>query len=94
MKDVTVRLFLSRESATYHFIRKQVELACRKARETSRTVRLRVVEIEEKPEMVERFNVEALPLVIVGEKRFVGIPAPDELAGYIGLAEPTGGKVR
>lgn len=94
MKDITVRLFISRESATYHFIRKQVESACGKARKVVGRVRLKVVEIEDKPEMVERYNVEALPLVIVGEKRFVGVPAPDELAGYIGLAEPASGTAR
>ncbi|KPJ85084.1 hypothetical protein AMJ57_04425 [Parcubacteria bacterium SG8_24] len=88
MNTVTVRLFISRESATYNFTRQQVERACEHARSSVNQVRLKVVEIEKDPELVERYNVEALPLVLVGDKRFVGIPKPDELAAFIGLSQP------
>ncbi|MDD5251564.1 MAG: thioredoxin family protein [Patescibacteria group bacterium] len=67
-------LFVSRESATYHYVRRQVESAC-----VSAGGDLDIVEISDRPDLAEKLNIEALPTVVIGERRFVGVPGTDFL---------------
>ena len=80
-------LFVSRESATYHFTVRQVEEACSRAHEHEPECRhkLKVVHIEDDPEAAERFNIEALPTLIVGRRRFVGTPTADSIDTLVAL---------
>ena len=89
MKRLDILLFISRESATYHFTRRQVEDACTNAFGESWHVNLKMIDIEENPELAEKYNIEALPTLIVSGKRFVGTPTPDILASCMGLVPPT-----
>ena len=89
MKRLDILLFISRESATYHFTRRQVEGACENVFGESWHVNLKVIDIEENPELAEKYNIEALPTLIVSGKRFVGTPTSDMLAACMGLAPPT-----
>jgi hypothetical protein len=87
MNDNRILLFISRESAVYDFIRRQVELACSSA---GRSVDIEVIDIAEKPELAEEHNIEALPTFIVGQRRFIGTPSPEMLSTCLGLAPPAG----
>lgn len=89
MKRLDILLFISRESATYHFTRRHVEDACANAFGESWHVNLKIIDIEEHPELAERYNIEALPTLIVNGKRFVGTPTPDMLASCMGLVPPS-----
>lgn len=71
-----ILLFVSQESAVYNFVRRQVEVAC--SQETG--VALEIIDIAEHPELAEQYNIEALPTLIVGDKRFVGQPTAETLA--------------
>lgn len=87
MGESEVLLFVSRESATYHFTVRQVEDACSKAHENMPDCGrvLRVIHIEDDPEAAERFNIEALPTLIVGRRRFVGTPTADSIDTLVAL---------
>jgi len=78
-------LFISRESAVYSYVRRQVELACERAGGAV----LEVVDIAERPEMAEQYNIEALPTLIIDDKRFVGSPTQEILEA--GLKNSSGG---
>lgn len=80
-----VLLFVSRESATYHFTVRQVEAACAKAHESEFSHEFRVIHIEDDPDAAERFNIEALPTLIVGKRRFVGTPTADSIDTLVAL---------
>lgn len=79
-----VLLFISRESATYVFTRRQVESACEKA-----GVALRIVHIEDEPEFVAEYDVDVLPTVVTPDRRIVGRldhEAVDALVDLVGPA--------
>jgi len=80
-----VLLFVSRESATYHFTVRQVEDACAKAHESDCLHVLKVIHIEDDPEAAERFNIEALPTLIIGKRRFVGTPTAGSVDTLVAL---------
>lgn len=83
MNRQTIMLFISTESPTHSFARRQVELACAQAFAGACPGDLKVVDVGVHPELAEKFNIEALPTVIVGERRIVGIPQLERLAEYL-----------
>lgn len=85
MGNNEVLLFVSRESATYHFTVRQVEEACSKAHDSECHHVLKVIHIEDDPEAAERFNIEALPTLIIGRRRFVGMPTADSIDTLVAL---------
>jgi hypothetical protein len=78
-----ILLFISKESATYHYTRRQVESACAGASGKAPTVK--VIDIAEQPEMAEKYNIEALPTVVIGARRYVGTATSEVLATCMGL---------
>lgn len=91
MSNESILLFISKESATYHFTRRQVELACEQALGPANAPKIKVIDIAEHPELAEEHNIEALPTLIVGNKRYIGTPTTDMLATCMGLAPKPGG---
>lgn len=81
-----ILLFVSKESATYHFTKRQIELACAQALGAASAPTVRVIDISERPELAEEHNIEALPTLIVGGRRFIGAPSSEMLATCMGLA--------
>ncbi|MFA6604352.1 MAG: circadian clock KaiB family protein [Patescibacteria group bacterium] len=71
-----ILFFVSQESAIYNFVRRQVEVAC--SQEPG--MDLEIIDIAEHPELAEQYNIEALPTLIIGDKRFVGQPTSETLA--------------
>lgn len=90
--DATILLFISKESATYHFTKRQVELACQQALGAALAPAVKVIDIAEHPDLAEKYNIEALPTLIVGSKRFIGTPTPEFLSTCMGLAPAKGPK--
>lgn len=90
--ETTILLFISKESATYHFTQRQVELACEQALGAKNAPTVKVIDIAEHPELAEQYNIEALPTLIVGAKRFIGTPSSDLLSTCMGLAPAPSGK--
>ncbi len=89
MEPLKILLFISKESAVYNFTRRQVESACANALDGKGAV-LEVVDIAENPEMAERYNIEALPTLIVGTRRYIGAPTAEVLNTCLGLNEEAG----
>lgn len=81
-----ILLFVSKESATYHFTKRQVELACTQALGAGNAPEIKVIDITDHPELAEKHNIEALPTLIVGNRRFIGSPSPEILKTCMGLA--------
>ncbi|MEY4744414.1 MAG: Thioredoxin domain [Candidatus Parcubacteria bacterium] len=84
--ETTILLFISKESATYHFTKRQVELSCQRALGAGKAPAVKVIDIAEHPDLAEKYNIEALPTLIVGSKRFIGTPTPELLSTCMGLA--------
>ncbi len=83
MSSRKIILFISRESAVYHFVRHKVEAAFDQVFGLKHQTRLEVIDIAERPELAEQYNIEALPTLIVGDKRFIGNPTPEMLASCL-----------
>ena len=83
MSTQKIILFISRESAVYHFVRHQVEAAFDQVFGLKHKAMLEVVDIADHPELAEEYNIEALPTLIVGDKRFIGNPTPEILASCL-----------
>lgn len=81
-----VLLFTSKESATYDYTRKQVEAACLGVKTDGGKPTVRVIDIAEEPAMAERYNIEALPTIIVGGRRYVGAPSAELLSTCMGVS--------
>ena len=81
-----ILLFISKESPLYQFTRRQVEVACDRAFGKHSEPVLEVIDIAENPEMAERYNIESLPTLCVGEKRFSGELTPEALASYLDVS--------
>jgi len=81
-------LFVSRESATFFYVKRQVEAACDLAFGPGR-MRVRVIDIADRPDLAEKHNIEALPTVIAGTRRFIGVPVAENLAAFLGSLPPT-----
>ena len=86
MARTIIQLFISRESATYHFTRRQIELACEHALGHDDCPEIRIIDIADHPDLAEKFNIEALPTIIVGGKRYIGTPSPELLSTCMGLS--------
>lgn len=81
-----ILLFISKESATYQFTKRQVELACGQALGKD-VPQVKVIDISEHPELAEQYNIEALPTLIVGSKRYIGAPTAALLSTCLGIAD-------
>lgn len=81
--ESVILLFISKESATYHYTRKQVETACAGVSGRSQ---VKVIDIAEQPEMAEKYNIEALPTVVIGNRRYVGTATSEVLSSCMGLS--------
>ena len=88
MNKSEILLFISRESATYNYTRRQVELACKDVFGKNGAPELRVVDIEDAPHLAERHNIEALPTIIIGDKRIVGTATREMLMSCMGVVPP------
>jgi protein-disulfide isomerase len=42
-----------------------------------------VIDVNEKPEMAEKYKVDALPTMIVGDRRFIGQPSVEKIMEII-----------
>jgi len=80
MKRSEILLFISKESATYSYTRRQVELAYRDVFGRDGKAGLKVIDIEDQPHLAEEHNIEALPTIIIGDKRIVGTATRKTLA--------------
>jgi len=79
-----VILFVSRESATYRYVKSQVELHCGQAFGDD-GYNLRVIDVINRPDLAEKHNIEALPTTVCDGKRFIGTPRPGMNNGFLGF---------
>jgi len=42
-----------------------------------------VIDVTEQPELAEQYKVEALPTIVIGDKRFVGQPKADDIVKIV-----------
>jgi hypothetical protein len=86
MNPVKIELFVSRESATYEFTVRQVQDVCERVRQSGKVdCRLEVIHVEDDPDAAERNDIEALPTLLVGSRRFVGTPTAEFVDTIEGL---------
>jgi protein-disulfide isomerase len=42
-----------------------------------------IIDVNEKPDMAEQYKVDALPTMIIGDKRFIGQPSTEKIMGIL-----------
>ena len=81
-KSAKILIFISRESATFNFVSRQVEMSCGATGRGG--AQIEVIDIADHPDLAEKYNIEALPTIVVGERRYVGLPNAEVLNTCMG----------
>ena len=79
-----VELYLSRDSATYHYVRSQVGRCCELIFGNG-NYQVKVIDVLDRPDLAEKNNIEALPTIVCDGKRFIGTPQQERLLGFLGV---------
>jgi hypothetical protein len=51
--------------------------------ETHQPFEVTIIDVEEEPEAAEEYKVDAIPLLIIGDKRFVGNPDKEKILSIV-----------
>jgi len=77
-----ILLFISKESIYFKVTMEEFQTLLKEL-EILQPFNAEVIDVNEKPDMAEKYKVDALPTIIIGDKRFIGQPkAEDMLAGF------------
>lgn len=77
-----ILLFISKSSIYFQVTMEEFQKLL-KALEKTQPFTSEVIDITEKPEMAEKYKVDALPTLIIGDKRFIGQPKAEAIMKLI-----------
>lgn len=79
MADPTkILLFISKSSIYFQITMEEFQKLL-KALESIQPFTADVIDVTEKPELAEQYKVDALPTILIGDKRFIGQPKADDI---------------
>jgi hypothetical protein len=78
-----VLLFVSRESAIFQSAMEEFQKLI-KVLEGAQPFTSRIIDVFEETEMADEYHIDATPTLVIGDKRFIGIPDAEKIAGYLG----------
>jgi protein-disulfide isomerase len=73
-----ILLFISKTSIYFHTTMEEFQKLMT-ALEEVQPFTSEIIDINEKPEMAEEYKVDALPTLIIGDKRFIGQPNMEKI---------------
>jgi protein-disulfide isomerase len=83
MNDTTkILLFVSRDSIYFQVTLDEFQHVLT-ALEAVQPFTSEVIDINEKPDMAETYKIDALPTMIIGDKRFIGKPDTEKILAII-----------
>jgi hypothetical protein len=75
-------LFISKESIYFNETMDEFKKLM-KALEEAQPFSSEIIDVTENPEMAEKYKVDALPSLIIGDRRFIGKPNAEKIMEYI-----------
>lgn len=82
MKKNTILLFVSKDSASFHHAVKEFKKLTKKLEEI-KSISLKLIDIVSKPELAEKYKIEALPTLVFGNLRLIGKPDAERMASAV-----------
>lgn len=79
MGKITIQFFVSKRSVYYQKSLEEFKKLIDKL-STIPDSAIEVIDVSQHPEKAEEHKIEALPTLIIGEKRFIGIPDSSKIA--------------
>ncbi len=73
-----ILLFISKTSIYFQVTMEEFQKLI-KALEELQPFTSEVIDVTERPEMAEQYKVDALPTIIIGDKRFIGQPKAEDI---------------
>ena len=77
-----ILLFISKSSIYFQTTMEEFQKLL-KVLEESQPFTSEIVDVNKDPEMAEKYKVDALPTMIIGDKRFIGQPKAEEIMKII-----------
>jgi protein-disulfide isomerase len=77
-----ILLFISKSSIYFHSTMEEFQKLL-KTLEEVQPFTAEIIDINENPEMAEKYRIDALPTVIIGDKRFIGQPSTEKILEII-----------
>jgi len=77
-----ILLFISKESIYFQTTMEEFKKLM-KALEAVQPFESEVVDVGENPDMAEQYKIDALPTMIIGDKRFIGQPSTEKIMEII-----------
>jgi protein-disulfide isomerase len=78
MEKTKILLFISKSSLYFQTTMMEFQKLM-KALEEVQPFTSEIIDVTEKPEMAEQYKVDALPTMIIGDKRFIGQPDMEKI---------------
>jgi protein-disulfide isomerase len=78
MKNEKILLFVSKSSMYFQTTLEEFQKLIRALEEVQPFVS-EIIDVTEQPELAEKYKVDALPTMIIGDKRFIGQPDTEKV---------------
>lgn len=82
MDKTKILLFISKESIYFQVTMDEFKKLL-KSLEAIQPFTSEIIDVSEQPDMAEKYKVDALPTMIIGDKRFIGQPKAEEIMKLI-----------
>jgi len=82
IKSNKILLFISKDSIYFRVTMDEFKKLL-KALQEMQSFKAEIIDVNEDPDKAEKYKVDALPTLIIGDKRFVGQPKADEILKLI-----------
>ena len=86
MEKTKILLFISKSSIYFQTTMEEFQKLL-KTLEEMQPFTSEVIDVNENPEMAEKYKVDALPTLIIGDKRFIGQPKAEEIMKIVKSAD-------
>jgi protein-disulfide isomerase len=84
--NTKILLFISKSSLYFHTTMEEFQKLL-KVLEDVQPFTYEIIDVTENPEMAEEYKVDALPTMIIGDKRFIGQPKAEEVVKLLKTVE-------
>ena len=83
-----VMLFISKNSLYTEITLKEFRNVLEEL-EKSQPFQAEIIDVNEKPDIAEKFKIEAVPTLIIGNKRFIGEPKAEDILKIVQAESPS-----
>lgn len=81
-EQTKILLFISKTSVYFQLTMEEFQKLL-KSLEGLQPFTSEIIDVVERPDLAEQYKVEALPTIIIGDKRFIGQPKADDIVNIV-----------